>query len=479
MPSHPLRASLMALMCTLGVSTVTFAADKPNIVVILADDLGYSDIGVQGGPDIPTPFIDSIARNGVRCTSGYVSGAYCSPTRAGLLTGRYQQRFGHEFNEGRGQAPGVVFGLPLTETTLAQRLKALGYVTGAIGKWHLGVEPPFRPMNRGFDEFYGTLSNTPFFHPNLLDSRVSPDPKRVEEESFYTTDAYAARAVEFIEAHKNEPFFLYLPFNACHVPSQAPEKYLDRFEGIRNEERKKYAGMMAALDDAVGVVLGKLRDLKLEENTLVVFLSDNGGPMTKMGQNGSNNRPLRGQKGDVWEGGVRVPYFVQWKGRIPAGRTLDAPVIQLDIAPTALAAAGAEIPANAQFDGVNLLPYLEGKATGVPHDTLYWRFGPQKAVRRGDWKLVQAYDYDQTQAGPPQAAKIEAKPRLIHLPTDIGESKDLSADRSDLVKELQAAWETWNATLPPPAWLPNPPTGAATKKTQSKAATKKKAARPD
>jgi arylsulfatase A-like enzyme len=436
-----------------------FAADakaggKPNVIVILCDDTGYSDIGCQGGKDVPTPNIDSLAKNGVRCTQGYVSCPYCSPTRAGLLTGRYQTRFGHEFNE--GAASRDKFGLPLSETTIAQRMKELGYFTAAVGKWHLGYNPEFRPMKRGFDEFYGTLANTPFIKPtNFVDSRISADVQKMADEKFYTTDAYADRIVDLVQKYKDKPFFLYLPFNACHVPIQATDKYLDRFKNIEDKERRGYAAMLSAMDDAIGRLLATLRDLKLEEKTLIFFLSDNGGPMTKMGQNGSNNRPLKGQKGDTWEGGVRVPFLVQWKGKLPAGVVYDHPVIQLDILPTAVAAAGGQAKPDWKLDGVNLLPYLSGENKGKPHDTLYWRFGPQWAIRQGDWKLVQGYDYEAKQQGPVYETKVTPA-RLYYLPDDRGETKDLSPQHADKVKAMKAAWEAWNKEQAQPAWLPMP-----------------------
>jgi arylsulfatase A-like enzyme len=453
-----MRYLLLSLLVSLVLSACSANADeaksaKPNVIVILADDLGYADLGVQGGKDVPTPNIDSIAKNGVRCTNGYVSCPYCSPTRAGLLTGRYQQRYGHEFNEGAGNRE--VFGLPTTETTFAQRMKDLGYATCAVGKWHLGYTPDRRPMKRGFDEFYGTLANTPFLKPQLVDSRVGPDPKAVEDDKYYTTDAFADRAVDFIKNHKDKPFFLYLPFNACHVPMQATEKYLKRFEKIEDKERRTYAAMLSAMDDAVGRVLETVRDGKMEERTLVFFLSDNGGPMTKMGQNGSNNRPLKGQKGDTWDGGIHVPFFVQWKGRLSGGRVYEQPVISLDILPTALVAAGAEVKADAKLDGVNLLPYLEGKEKGRPHESLFWRFGPQWAVRQGDWKLVVGYDYDQKEQGPVHETKVTA-PKLFNLTEDIGETKDLAEKHPDKVKEMKLAWEGWNKELAKPAWVPRP-----------------------
>lgn len=451
---RPLAIVAAALALLLAAADVhAQETKKPNIIVILADDLGYADIGAFGGKDIPTPNIDSIAKNGIRCPQGYVSGPYCSPTRAGLMTGRYQQRFGHEFNEG-GVAK-TTFGLPLAETTFAQRMRALGYVTAAIGKWHLGASPEFRPTKRGFDEFYGTLANTPFFNPNLVDSRVGPDPKKVEDAAFYTTDQYADRAVDYIKRNKDNPFFLYLPFNACHVPNQATQKYLNRFTDIKDKDRRGYAAMMSALDDAVGRILASVREHGLEENTLIVFLSDNGGPMTKMGPNGSLNGILRGQKGDVWEGGVRVPFLIQWKGKLPAGKDFAFPVIQLDLLATALGAAGGKAQAEWKLDGVNLLPYLEGKNATAPHETLYWRFGPQWAIRQGDWKLVQGYDYDAKDQGPVHLTKVTPV-MLFNLKDDPGEKKDLSAKEPDRVRTMRATWETWNRELAAPAWVPMP-----------------------
>lgn len=429
---------------------------KPNVIVFLADDTGYADLGCYGGKDIPTPNIDSIAKNGVRCTSGYVSCPYCSPTRAGLLTGRYQQRFGHEFNEGQGKLP---FGLPLTETTFAQRMRELGYVTCAIGKWHLGDQSDYRPMKRGFDEFYGTLANSPYRNPMLVDSRIGADPKRVEDNDFYTTDAYADRAVDVIEKYKDKPFFLYVPFNANHVPVQPPpQKYIDRVKHIGDLNRKLYAAMFCAMDDAIGRVLTKLRDLNLEEGTLIFFVSDNGGPMTRMGLNASNNKPLKGQKGDTWEGGIRVPWLVQWKGKLPTGNVYGSPVISLDILPTSIVAAGGKVSADWKIDGVDLIPFLAGKPKGIPHETLYWRFGTQWAIRQGDWKLVQGYDEDVDQPiiGAPQLFKVVTQPRLYNLADDFSETKDLAEMHPDKVKAIKAAWDAWNKELQEPAWLPQP-----------------------
>jgi arylsulfatase A-like enzyme len=450
------------MLLTLLLASAAYA--KPNVIVILADDLGYADLGVHGGKDIPTPHIDSIAKNGVRCTQGYASCPYCSPTRSGLNTGRYQTRYGHEFNEpAPDQRP--KFGLPTSEKTIANRFKDLGYATAAIGKWHLGYSPDGRPTARGYDEFYGTLSNTPFILArNFMDSRNPAEPRTLEDPNFYTTDAYAERAEQFIAAHKAGPFFLYLPFNACHVPAQAPQKYLDRFASIGQQERKLYAGMLSAMDDAVGRVLKAVKGAGQEENTLIFFLSDNGGPMTKMGFNGSNNGVLRGQKGDTWDGGIHVPFFAQWKGQLPAGKVYEQPVISLDILPTAIAAAGSQPGTDWKLDGVNLLPYLKGENAAAPHDHLCWRFGTQWAIRQGDWKLVSGCDYDANPLPPPQPNLLKATaPQLYNLKADPGETKDLAAAQPEKVAVLQALYDKWNAQNQPPAWVPNPNPGKAKK----------------
>lgn len=444
------HAGLAALFLC-GGATRAVDAKQPNIIVIVADDQGYADLGVQGGKDIPTPNIDSLAKNGVRCTSGYVSCPYCSPTRAGLMTGRYQNRFGHEFNPGPAANSPKTFGLPLSETTLADRLKAAGYATGMVGKWHLGYEPPFHPLKRGFDEYFGFLGGA----HSYLDSEADPSNRILRGttpvvEQSYLTDAFAREGVAFVERHRNgqKPFFLYWTFNAVHNPLHATEKYLSRFSGIEDKTRRTYAAMTSAMDDAIGKMLEKLRDSRLEENTLIFYVSDNGGPPV----NGSLNTPLRGRKAQTLEGGIRIPYFVQWKGHLPAGKTYDQPVIQLDIAPTALAAAGVDIKPDMKFDGVNLLPYLEGKNSAAPHDVLYWRFGQQMAMRSGDWKLVRHN----------QSSDME----LYNLAQDISESKDLASAQAEKVKEMKSAWDKWNSTLEEPRW--GAPRAAAKNKNKNK-----------
>lgn len=422
-------------------------AAQPNIVIFYADDLGWGEISAQGfSKDIPTPHIDSLAQNGLRFTNGYVAATYCSPSRAGLMTGRYPTRFGHEFN-----TVANTVGLRSDQTTMATRLKALGYATAAIGKWHLGNQPENRPTKRGFDEFYGTLNNTPFFHPtNFIDSRISNEVREVTDDTFYTTNAYADRAVDWLEKNQAKPCFLYLPFNAVHAPLQAPKKYLDRFPNITDEKRKTFAAMMSAMDDAIGRVLTKIRALGQEENTLVFFISDNGGPTASTT---SYNGPLRGFKMTTFEGGPRVPFIAQWKGKIPAGKTYDFPVMNLDVLPTALIAAGGKLEASWSLDGVDLMPYLTGKQTSRPHQTLYWRYGPQWAIRHGDLKLVVS------KGG-------SGQPELYDLATDIGESKDLASAQPAKVKELQALWDKWSAEQAP-ASTPDAG-GGATKKNKKK-----------
>jgi arylsulfatase A-like enzyme len=414
-----------------AVKTNAAAEARPNILVFLCDDTGWAEFGFQGNEQIPTPHIDSIAKNGIRFTQGYVSGPYCSPTRAGLLTARYQTRFGHEFNSTARQS-----GLSLEETTMAERFHELGYATCSIGKWHLGSNPPYRPTKRGFDEFYGTLANTPFYHPTMfVDSRESSDIQKIADDGFYTTDAYGERAVDWLERQKDKPWFLYVPYNAQHAPLQAPEKYLKRFGQIADKNRRTFAAMMSAMDDATGKILNKVRDLGQEENTLIFFLSDNGGP-TK--STTSSNKPLRGFKSTTWEGGVRVPFCVQWKGKLRAGETYDHPVIQLDILPTALAAAGVQAREEWKLDGVDLLPHLSGEKDNPPHDTLYWRFGEQWAIRHGDWKLVAGNGGDM-------------QGELFNLADDKEESKNLAAAEEDKVRELKSLWNKWNAEQKPPS----------------------------
>jgi arylsulfatase A-like enzyme len=420
---------------------------KPNIIILLADDLGYGDIGVHDGKDIPTPHIDALARRGIRCTSGYVTGTVCSPTRAGLLSGRYQQRFGHEFNPALARFGGGEQGLPAGVLTLADMLRQAGYTTGLVGKWHLGETAGFHPQKRGFDEFFGFLQGMHDYFKSEDKERgpILRGDKTVAIDG-YLTDVFAREATGFIDRHKDRPFFLYLAFNAVHTPMQAPDDALKPFAKIDDPRRRTYAGMLARLDAAVGRILDKLRELNLEEDTLIFFLSDNGGPTTKFAPNGALNGLLRGSKGDTWEGGIRVPFLIAWKGKLPAGKTYDHPVISLDIAATSLAAARFTAKPEWKLDGVDLLPFLDGKRIEAPHAALFWRFGSQTSVRQGDWVLVRPSQ------GTKEYENIAKKPLLFNVTKDIGQQRDLAAEHPERVRELQAAWDRWNAELPAPRW---------------------------
>lgn len=443
---HLLSLLAVTLSASISAADQPTGQRRPNIVVFLADDLGYADLSMHGSKDIQTPHIDALARNGVRMTSGYVSAPYCSPTRAGLLTGRYQQRFGYEFNPILRSAGGRD-GLPIDQRTIADFLRQAGYVSALIGKWHLGEEPSHHPLNRGFDEFFGFVTGA---HSYLKSEDTTyGDIQRGKQKAKldgYLTDVLAQEANQFIERNKDRPFFLYLAFNAVHTPMEAPDAAVKEFANVPDKQRRTYLAMTRKLDDAIGQVMAKLRELNLEEDTLVFFLSDNGGPTTKFSSNGSRNFPLRGSKGDTWEGGIRVPFVIQWKGRLPAGKTFDHPVISLDILPTALAAAR-HMPKDAPpFDGVNLLPFLTGVSTKAPHDSLYWRFGRQTAIRQGDWVLVRP------SMGTKEYEDIAQTPLLFNLAKDIGQTRDLAKDFPDRVRAMEDDWNRWDATLTAPRW---------------------------
>ncbi|HEX4149836.1 MAG TPA: sulfatase-like hydrolase/transferase [Pirellulales bacterium] len=446
------RFAVLGLVAGFTSPPFATAARQPNVLIIYADDLGWGETGVQGCRDIPTPHIDSIANSGIRFPQGYVAATYCSPSRAGLMTGRYPTRFGHEFN-----AVARHSGLSLKETTLATRLKSLGYATCCVGKWHLGGDRSgeYLPFHRGFDEFYGTVNNTPFYHPTrFIDSRKSPEVEEIKDDEFYTTDKYADRSVDWLQKQTDKPWFLYLPFNAQHAPLQAPQKYLARFPNLEGN-RKIFAAMMVAMDDAVGRVLGTIRTMGQEENTIVFFVGDNGGPTASTT---SQNGALRGFKMTTFEGGPRVPFFMQWKGTLAGGKTYDHPVLNLDILPTCIVAAGGTVDPSWQLDGLDLMPYLSGQNTARPHQTLYWRFGEQWGVRHGDWKLVVS------KGG-------SGKPELYNLASDIGESRDMASAESAKVAELQKLYDAWDAEQAEPTAVDDPgmKPKAAGKKTKKKA----------
>ncbi|HEX8521402.1 MAG TPA: sulfatase [Tepidisphaeraceae bacterium] len=412
---------------------VEAAESKPNIIVILADDLGHADVGAQGrAKDVKTPNIDTIAHNGVRFTNAYVSCPVCSPTRAGLLTGRYQQRFGHEMNP--GPTPPENFGLPLDQVTLPQVLKERGYATGLVGKWHEGQMPAYHPNKRGFDEFFGFLGGAHSYTKSGSGRNMVMRNSEPADEKEYLTDAFSREAVSFIEKHREGPFFLYLAYNAIHTPQEVAEKYAARFPDEKDPKRRNMLAMLSAEDDGVGRVLETLRKNKLEEKTLVFFFSDNGGPTQG---NGSRNTPFSGYKGEVWEGGIRVPFFVQWKDHIKAGQVLDQTVIQLDIFPTAAKVAGAAAPTDRKMDGADLMPLMTGKDEKAVHEDLYWRIGSQSAMRSGNYKLIRFKGL---------------KDQLYNLADDPGEKKNLAEKEPEKLTELAGKYDAWDAQMKAPLW---------------------------
>lgn len=451
-----MRALLAFLLC---VSSV-FAA-KPNVLVIIADDLGYNDVGFQGSKEIATPNLDKLAARGLRCTNGYVSHSFCSPTRAGIMTGRYQHRFGHE-NNPAWLPESTTAGLSLNETTLPQLMKQAGYATGAVGKWHLGAHPQFHPLKRGFDEYFGALGGGHQYFPGdkggveytIPLNRNGEDAAQTK----YLTEQFGDEAAAFVGRHAGteKPWMLYLAFNAPHTPLQAPKEWLEKMKHMENEQRRTYAAMVGAMDAAIGGVMTKLDETKQTENTLIFFVSDNGGPnLSARSVNFTDNTPLRGAKGDLYDGGMRVPFLVSWPAKIKAG-VYAQPVIALDFLATALAAAGSTDLTPKNLDGVNLLPFLSGEKATAPHETLFWRTGGPgglNAVRRGKWKLVR---------------RGANAPVLYDLAADVGESKDLAAAKPEVVKELVAAIAEWEKGTIKPTF--QSPKGGKPKKKNSQPA---------
>lgn len=425
------------LLILLTVRGTALAEEKPNIIVILTDDQGWADVGFNGSTDIPTPHTDELASSGVRFTSGYVTHSYCSPSRAGLITGRYQYRFGHE-NNIMYDPDNPELGTPLSETFLSSALKNHGYTTAAIGKWHLGDHERFWPTNRGFDYWFGFTGG----HMSYWGKAKRPvagimrngNPVPADQIS-YLTDDFTNEAVRFVKRNKDQPFFLYLAYNAPHSPDQVTRSYLKQTRHIEYADRSVYAAMIAAIDLGVGKLQSTLTNLGLANNTLIFFLSDNGGRFPV-----ANNRPFRGHKGMLFEGGIRVPFTVTWPNKLDGGKVYHKPVSALDIYPTAMAAAGASPAKYNHVDGVNLLPYLKNKKNGSPHDALFWRYSGGKgyAVRNGTYKLVRS-EYKQ-------------KKLLFNMKKDPYEHHNIADENPGKVKELQRTYERWEKEMRKPRW---------------------------
>lgn len=466
----------MLLMATV-TSTMSVDAEQPNVIVLFADDLGYGELSCQGNPEVPTPHIDSIAANGVRFTSGYVAGPNCSPSRAGLLTGRIPTRFGYEFNPTGALNERQGFGLPSEEVTIAETLQNSGYTTGLIGKWHQGGTADYHPFRHGFDEFFGFLHEGHYFVPppyegvtTMLRRKSLPgglkgrwvgkkgliytdhmggnEPDYDADnpitrggqpvvETQYLTDALTREAVDFIDRHDDKPFFLYLAYNAVHSPLQGADSYMKKFSHIKDIHRRIFSAMLANMDDSVGAVMRQLRASGLEENTIVFFLSDNGGPTRELT---SSNLPLRGSKGQMYEGAIRVPFMMQWKGTVPGGQTYDKPVSSFDIYATATAnSKGVNSPG--QVEGVDLVPFVTGQNLGTPHETLFWRQGGRTAIRHGHWKLVRM-------GGRKNSGKAQWE--LYNLANDLSETNNLASSHSKQLNELVQRWEKLNAEMAEP-----------------------------
>lgn len=435
----------MCVMLVNLLSVSTFAqhktSPKPNVIVIVSDDAGYVDFGCYGGKQIPTPNIDAIAKQGTRFTDAYVSASVCAPSRAGILTGRYQQRFGFEHNTSSILAPGYTIadvGMDPSEQTIGNEMQANGYKTIAIGKWHQGEEKKHFPLNRGFDEFYGFIGgHRDFFaykgkRSNELalynNNEIVPESKVT-----YLTDMLTDKATNFIVEHKANPFFMYLSYNAVHTPMNAKKDLMERYAHITDPGRRAYAAMMTSLDDGIGRVMETLKQQNLDKNTLIIFINDNGGATV----NSSDNGPLRGMKGSKWEGGIRVAMMMKWPGHIAANKTYSKPVSSLDILPTSISAGNGKQRGTKQLDGVNLLPYVKGKKNKAPHEALYWRRGIAAAMRENNWKLI----------------RVKENVLLFDLAKDISETTNLATKQPEKVKQMLAKLAQWEKGLDTPHWI--------------------------
>ncbi|MFO1448385.1 MAG: sulfatase-like hydrolase/transferase [Opitutaceae bacterium] len=447
-----LATLLLALLSALPA--VAAPSQRPNLIVILTDDLGYGDPGCYGGKLVPTPAIDSLAAGGIRFTNAYATAPVCGPSRCGLLTGAYNQRFGCQWNEDEWPQQGMAYKIPAGHLTLPEALRAAGYVTGHLGKWNITRDP-----RQCFDEVADVIGFEADYFPDAaghyqgMDEPVRKNSKKVMGVSGperpgdeYLTDRLGRHAVEFIERHQRgeKPFFLFLSFNAPHSPYHAKSTDMAKMGDIRPEPLNYYAAMVASLDENIGRVLAKLESAGIAENTVVVFTSDNG-PTGALRVGWKDHwpkelivgsaGPLRGHKGQFLEGGVREPFLVRWPARLPAGRLFHAPVSTMDIFPTLSAAAGASLPDSTRLNGVDLLPYLLSHHSGAPHPVLYWKNGEQGAIREGDWKLL--------------IDSASASPQLYHLASDIGEAHDRAHLEPAVVQRLHQSWREWSSTLPP------------------------------
>ncbi|MDW5288057.1 sulfatase-like hydrolase/transferase [Formosa sp. PL04] len=430
---------------------------KPNIIVILADDLGYSDVGFNGSKDILTPELDKLATAGTVFSSAYVAHPFCGPSRAGLLTGKYPHEFGSQFNLPANSEKTVGEGIPLNETFISKALQESGYFTGAIGKWHLGAVEAYHPNKRGFDEFYGFLGGGHNYFPeeyrakydqqaaagndNIWDYLTPLEHNGVKvKETEYLTDAFSREASRFVTkaAKKDQPFFLYLAYNAPHTPLEAKPEDEKLFANIKDEKRRTYAAMVYAVDRGVGELIKTLKKTGTYENTLIIFLSDNGGRPDQ----GANNSPLKGRKGDTYEGGFRVPMFFHWPNHVPEGMQFDSPVTSLDFYPTFLGLANATVPEGKQLDGIDIWEDFvvdENPRKGEMIFAMRHRSGySDVGVRQDEWKATKAYNQEW---------------KLYNINEDISEEHDLSKENPEQLEEMVLGAQTWSKMHNEPRWF--------------------------
>ncbi len=431
------------------ISCSTNEEQPPNVIVIISDDQGYADVGFHGSEEIFTPNIDRIANNGVIFSEGYVSYAVCSPSRAGLITGKYQNRFGYTRNILLAPKDSTM-GLPLTEQTLPDVLRKANYKTKAIGKWHLGAHESLVPERRGFDEFFGFIIGGHRYFPEDLTindltearrqmdgyiTRIYDNGNRIDTKK-YLTEELSDNAVKFIEDNSDNPFFLYLSYNAPHTPLQATKKDLERNMHIEVEKRRIYAAMVSSMDDGIGLILDKLEEKKITDNTIVIFFSDNGGVEW---YNFSDNGVLRGIKGDFFEGGIRVPFTMQWPKIIKPWISYDKPIIALDVFATVASAASAEKYIKNNIDGVDLLPYLTGDKFGLPHEYLYWK-NPDKDI---DVVRDERYKY----------LRIKNDEYIFDLKNDISEETNIINSSKPIYDRLKSQFKEWEKGMINPVFL--------------------------
>ncbi|TYA84196.1 sulfatase [Seonamhaeicola marinus] len=441
---------LLLLLVITFCSHQRLMAQQPNILFILSDDAGYADFGFQGSKDFKTPHLDALAKSGVKFTQGYVSAAVCGPSRAGFLTGKYQQKFGFEENNVKGYMSSSSkymsdqMGLPHDQVTVADYLKKLGYRTAIFGKWHMGHADEFHPSKRGFDEFVGFRSGARSYYAYTEDHPNDDESKFLEygfgnyqeREGEYMTDVLANETIKFIEKTKktSAPFFAYLSFNAVHTPMEARKDDLEKVPSHLTGRRRTLAAMTIGMDRAIGRVLDKIDELGLRENTIIVFANDNGGPSDT---NHSSNAPLSGTKANHLEGGIRIPFLMSWKGHLKPKSVYKNPISTLDMLPTFVTAAGGDVSKIEGLDGVDLMPFVKGENKAKPHETLYWKKETRAAIRHNEWKLLRFPD---------------RPAELYNIEEDISEVNDLAAEKPELVRELYKKLFEWELTLDRPLW---------------------------